>query len=248
MDIGITILVIFWLIVLTGVIVYFAVSGKEVGPIGPTGPTGPSSGGSGGPLTALNNCNSCNGGTTLVNGGVNIGAINGVNVAVCNPCQFYSLNADISNYQTIPGFNTPTIVRWAFTSPLNTNHVSYATNGMFTLAVGRYQLTTTIIYPAINRLGATNVSGNYKYMAIMLNDMNFNNVVTDNLLINKSQAIPIGTNNITQLTLTTTFDVTALRNKLSVLTWHDSSTALEIGTTTLNNITVASTFNLLRLN
>lgn len=261
-----TIIIIIWLMVITAFLVYVAVTDRnaigQTGPTGPIGPTGGVTGATGGTaltsifnngLNAVNTgCTTCNGGngginTSLINnvGSINIGAINGVHVALGNPCQFYSLNADISNYQTIPGLNTPTIVRWAFTSAINTNYISYATNGMFTLTPGRYQLTTSIVYPAINRLGSTNVGGTYKYMAIMLNDINFNNVVSDNLLIDRSQAIPLGANNITMLSLNTTFDVTALRNRLSVLMWHDSSSALEIGTTTFNNM--MSTFRLTKI-
>lgn len=270
---GFGFIVILWLIIITvflAVVAYFAWSGRiEIGPTGPAGPIGPTGPaavtGVGAVLT-----NAMNNGLTSINipttsvvttcptachtvpvtcPGGGVGAVQPINttVAICNPCQFYSLNADVSNYQLIPGLSTPTIVRWAFSTPINTSHISYATNGMFILTPGRYQLTATVIYPATNRLGGSNVGGTYKYMAIMLNDANFNNVVTNDFLIDRSQPIAIGLNNVTQLSLSTTFNVDTLRNRLSVLTWHDSPTALEIGTATINNISVASTFHLFKI-
>lgn len=247
-------LVIIWLLIITGLLIAVAVlgwTGKiDVGPtgpagsIGPTGPTGPRAGEGlttiGSSIITVPHTCTCTPTTSLpptlpVN----------TSVAFCNPCQFYSLNADISNYQVIPGPNIPTIVRWAFSNALNTTYIHYATNGVFTLTPGRYQLSATIIYPPTTRMGTSNVGGTYKYMAIMLTDTSFNNVVSDAFLIDKSQPIPIGTNNLTTLTLNTTFTVTN-RPNLSILTWHDSTMPLEIGSlSTLPPIN--STFHLIRL-
>lgn len=239
-------LIIIWLIIITALLIAVAVGawmGKiDVGPtgpsgspgqLGPTGPTGPPHANQS--MVTLPSC-TCNSVSALPTNNT---------IAFCNPCQFYSMNADVSNYQTIPGPTIPTVVRWAFTNPINSTYMSYATNGLITLIPGKYQLSSTIVYPPINKMGNSNVSGTYKYMAYMLTDNTFNNVVSDTFIIDRTQAITNSVN-ATVLSLSTTFDVTTRQN-LSVLTWQDASRDLEIGT--MNTLPpINTTFNLIKLN
>jgi hypothetical protein len=244
-------LIIIWLLIITGLLIAVAVlgwTGKiDVGPTGPAGPTGPTGGPPG--LGAINTgiiniphtCSCTPTVPTLPTLPPTL-PIN-TSVAFCNPCQFYSEAAAISNYQVIP-VGIPTIIRWAFTNPLNTTYINYATSGMFKLIPGRYQLSATVIYPAVTKLGTSNVSGIYKYISYMLTDHTFNNVVSDNVLMTPAQGTPIGLNNVTTLTLNATFPVTNMQN-LSILTWHDANIPLEIGSSIMPPIN--TTFHLVRL-
>ena len=242
-------LIFIWLIIITALLIAVAVGawmGKidvgPTGPIGSVGPTGPTGAGVNPPILTLPNspitipsC-TCNSVPTLPTNNT---------VAFCNPCQFYSMNADVSNYQTIQPMH-PTTVRWAFTNPINSTYINYATNGVITLSPGRYQLSATIVYPLINKMGNSNVSGTYKYMSYMLTGNTFNNIVTDQNQIDKIQVITSSVN-ATVLSLNTIIDVINIYPNLMILTYHDGSKDLEIST--MNTLPpINSTFHLIKLN
>ncbi len=184
-------------------------TGPSMGPIGPTGPTGPSS-----PT-----------GLTVGLGAVGPVGLAGVSVnnAMCNNCQFYTLDGSVSNYQTIMTGGKPENVQWV----LNTNF-NYNQQGTFILAVGSYSLNMTITYPTLNSNGGMNNGGSYRSAAIWIRDSD-KNIVSESDLYNTVtvNALPNMPTTLTISPLQFTIN-DQNKNRFSIITWHNSPNALQI--------------------
>lgn len=198
---GVVWFIIFWLFLLTVLIIVFGVllslNKIDFGPTGPTGPAGPTQGMTGptgptGPATGPGSLG-------------NLGLISSSNINLSNNVAL----GNVTPLQLIEGGNTPQIVKFMLT----TTSFIYDGNGTFTLTPGTYSINTTVVYNNTN-------NNNTKSLTIWLRDTDTNVVSTSDLLdspsiINMPPAI--------SLTKNITFNVTN-KNKLSVLTWHDGIT------------------------
>jgi hypothetical protein len=156
----------------------------------------------------LNACNqvglnACNQVTSMPTCHCHSGGVGSVlNTASCLTCNFNTVNG-ISQFQVIEGNNVPQIINFVLT----TNVFSYDGMGTFTLPVGQYQLTTTVVY-------TNNNLNNTKSVAVWLRD-NTGNVISSNDLIGG-----VTNSQTQQITKSISFVVNSNKNRLSVLTWH----------------------------
>ena len=208
----IIIVIMIWLIALTALLVaaYFgkvniAPTGPTGQPGGPTGPTGPTGHGSGTLQSIL---------PPIIPIQPPIMPIQ-TGSASCNNCNFQT-NGMVSNTQIIQPVN-PQVVRWVLTN--NTLLDNYNT-GVFTLPSGTYNLNATITYNG-------SVGGSYRTMAVWLHAES--GQVDEYDLIGVTSALAINGIDTVLSLQPMQFTVNGLKNKFSIITWHDAPYDLTIG-------------------
>lgn len=223
------IFVIIWLIIITAAIVVFGVGvfthRIDFGPTGPVGPTGPPAKSE----TSVSSTFPGFVGTSMIpSSGMNIPS--GTQTAQCFPCNFTNFG-QISDYQSIPA-GKPQAVRWVLSSnSLTTNYQ----DGTFQLPPGVYQLsigsmTTSLVYPSTNSTGQSNLGGSYRSISVWLREASANNVVVESDLLGTTTVQVMTQNGPTVITFPQIqFQVTAMKNRMSIITWHNALTTLEIG-------------------
>lgn len=214
-----------WLIVITILLVAAFYGKVSIAPTGPTGPTGPPPGPTG-PTGPTGGSPSPN--VTFTPGTVSVvnpnGFIGAVGSSASSTCQFNN-NGSIDNVQIIYGSN-PQIIKWA----LSNNSITFDyNNGVFVLPVGTYVLSNINLSTSVTYLASQNTGGTYRTIAAWLRT-DTGNQVNESDLLGITSAISIN-GLATTLTFPSSlqFTVTSIRNKFSILTWHDSVNNLMIG-------------------
>ncbi len=204
----IIIIIMIWLIAIT-VLLIAAWLGKVN--IAPTGPTGPSLGPTGPTGPTGHSLQSIQPPISILPPIMPIQT----GSASCNNCNFQT-NGMISNTQMIQPVN-PQVVRWVLTN--NTLLDNYNT-GVFTLPAGTYNLNATITYTG-------SVGGSYRTMAVWLHAES--GQVDENDLIGVTSALAINGIDTVLSLQPMQFTVNGLKNKFSIITWHDAPYDLMIG-------------------
>lgn len=196
-------------------------TGPSNGIIGPTGPTGPTRPVAATGPAAATTLSGPNGPISLTQN-PNINYMGSIGRSAVSTCQFNN-NGIIDDTQVIN--QNPQIIKWVLS---NNNITSNYDNGVFTLPVGTYRLSDSNINTSVT-YKPQNIGGTYRTMAVWLREEN-GNQVNESDLIGITSALSInGSSTILTFPSNLQFTVTPLKNKFSIITWHDSNYNLTIG-------------------